>query len=576
MTFGTVEKSQFINIGTKGFSEEAHRENGVLLLFKQVGKICYKLKFGGNQMKRFKVSLLFIFVLLGALLTCSPTKAEAATSVKVTYKFIETYNDSVITHYAYDTVSSDYMYSPMTYTTGGVEYTMDTFIDNTTKLETALSAEYIDLTGLTDVTIVYRNTIYNPITLNTYISLNGSNYILSSSTQVYNMRVVVSAYGAYSATIGGKNYEGTGQLVNFHGDGINGTTGTSSGVFIGEQPQYFDMDRGTGKTVNMYYKANCYRYRYEYIQVRNGSTYSDVKGDYCCYSFFTNTSSTVSPRSTTYKGVTYYATTSSVINCTPGMDITYVMKNETNSTSGTITGASVKGGTYTYDGTAKTPIVTIPSGASITYSLNGGTYMTTKPSVVTPGTYTINYKIIKTGCNSLNGSVILSISKAPLTSVKASAGLFTYTGYEIKPTVTVTDSNRVLPSNCYSISYSANKSTGIATVTATGIGNYTGTVKTTFNIRPKKTSISVNSTTAKVATIKWKDVADETGYRVYMKSSATGSYTRLAEVNSSTYSFSKTRLTSGKTYYFVVRAYKKVGSTVILSSYSNVVAVKIK
>ena len=58
-----------------------------------------------------------------------------------------------------------------------------------------------------------------------------------------------------------------------------------------------------------------------------------------------------------------------------------------------------------------------------------------------------------------------------------------YTGKEILPAVTVKDGDKTLTAGTdYTISYENNKNIGLASVTVTGKGNYTGTVNKTFTI----------------------------------------------------------------------------------------------
>ncbi len=67
------------------------------------------------------------------------------------------------------------------------------------------------------------------------------------------------------------------------------------------------------------------------------------------------------------------------------------------------------------------------------------------------------------------------------------AALYTYTGEEIEPDVTVTDSEKTLEKETdYTVSYADNIDVGIATVIVTGEGNYTGEAELTFEIVPEK------------------------------------------------------------------------------------------
>lgn len=73
---------------------------------------------------------------------------------------------------------------------------------------------------------------------------------------------------------------------------------------------------------------------------------------------------------------------------------------------------------------------------------------------------------------------------------------YEYTGADIKPTPVVKDGEKVLAENTdYTVSYSGNKNVGQATVTVTGIGNYTGTKVVNFDITAKPLTITANAKT---------------------------------------------------------------------------------
>ena len=79
------------------------------------------------------------------------------------------------------------------------------------------------------------------------------------------------------------------------------------------------------------------------------------------------------------------------------------------------------------------------------------------------------------------------------------------------------------------------------------------------------------------ATLSWNKQTGATGYVLYMATSKTGKYTKIATLKVNTkVSYTKTGLTKGKTYYFKVIAYKTVGSTNVYGAYSSVKYVKVK
>ena len=87
---------------------------------------------------------------------------------------------------------------------------------------------------------------------------------------------------------------------------------------------------------------------------------------------------------------------------------------------------------------------------------------------------------------------VFTIAPKPLS--KVTIGDFpdkTYTGLSIQPVVVPVDDNTALTEDTdYTVSYGANTNVGKATITVTGIGNYTGTVSKEWNITPAVLTIS--------------------------------------------------------------------------------------
>ena len=83
-------------------------------------------------------------------------------------------------------------------------------------------------------------------------------------------------------------------------------------------------------------------------------------------------------------------------------------------------------------------------------------------------------------------------------------------------------------------------------------------------------TITVKSVDKSTLLVDWEPVEGATGYQVYRATSKNGKYT-LVKTTTST-SYKNTKLTTGKTYYYKVRAYKQVDKTKGYSSYSSVVS----
>lgn len=91
----------------------------------------------------------------------------------------------------------------------------------------------------------------------------------------------------------------------------------------------------------------------------------------------------------------------------------------------------------------------------------------------------------------------------------------------------------------------------------------------------KTPTLKVTSTKGK-AVLKWSDVSGESGYQVYYSTKKDGEYKKVKNYSADTLKGTKSNLTSGKTYYFKVRAYTKTDSGTVYSAWGKVTGVKIK
>ena len=149
-----------------------------------------------------------------------------------------------------------------------------------------------------------------------------------------------------------------------------------------------------------------------------------------------------------------------------------------------------------------------------------------------------------------------------------------YTGSKIMPDVTVSGDGKLERGFDYYVTYQNNKSIGTATVTARGIGEYSGTLKTTFQIVPKGTKIS--SVTAETDTsikVKWKKQASGTaGYQIQYGTTSTfeeGTY-KTVKVKDKTKTSRVISGLSAETLYFVrIRTYQTVSKKTYYSFWSD-------
>ncbi|MCI9083466.1 MAG: leucine-rich repeat protein [Lachnospiraceae bacterium] len=162
-------------------------------------------------------------------------------------------------------------------------------------------------------------------------------------------------------------------------------------------------------------------------------------------------------------------------------------------------------------------------------------------------------------------------------SINLSKTSFTYNNRNQKPSVTVKDSKgKALKNNTdYTVSYPKNvKNVGQYTVTINFKGNYSGTVKKTFTIVPKGTSISKVTPKKKGLTVKWKkQLAQTTGYEIACSTDSKFSKknTKIVPIGKNkTTSKSVSKLRANKKYYIRIRTYKTVKGKKYYSNWSKV------
>jgi len=153
----------------------------------------------------------------------------------------------------------------------------------------------------------------------------------------------------------------------------------------------------------------------------------------------------------------------------------------------------------TYTGSALTPTVTVKNG-SVTLT-SGIDYTVSYSNNINAGTATVTItgKGNYTGTKSANFTINpKNASGLTINSIAA----VTYNGSAQTPTVTVKDGSTTLTSGThYTVSYSNNINAGTATVTVTGMGNYTGTKTANFTINAKSASnLTISSIAARTYT----------------------------------------------------------------------------
>ena len=175
---------------------------------------------------------------------------------------------------------------------------------------------------------------------------------------------------------------------------------------------------------------------------------------------------------------------------------------------------------------------------------------------VTPATTSADGSITKkcTACGySSSKSKIYKI-----TSVSLSSTVFTYSGNNITPSVTVKNSknNKLVKGKDYKVIYPTNSvNVGRYSVKIQFIGNYSGTVNKYFDIVPIITSLTNTSGGIKLA---WKKVDGAYGYRIYQKTS--NSWKRIKDTTAT--SFTDSAVSANQTKTYTIRCIDKNGKTV--------------
>ncbi len=205
--------------------------------------------------------------------------------------------------------------------------------------------------------------------------------------------------------------------------------------------------------------------------------------------------------------------------------------------------------------------------ANVHFNATGHTNETT----TTKATLTTNGKVV-TKC-SVCGNVEKTIIYYAKT-IKLSTASCTYNGNVRTPSVIVKDSKdkTLVKGKDYKVTVpSSRKLPGIYKYTITFMGKYSGTKTLTFKIMPATVNASKMTAAATTSSIRinWPKVEGATGYKVYQYSASQGKYVQIATVTGNTYK-KTTNLKAGTTYYFKVKAYKKLSDgTIIDGALSN-------
>ena len=230
---------------------------------------------------------------------------------------------------------------------------------------------------------------------------------------------------------------------------------------------------------------------------------------------------------------------------------------------------------YTYTGSAITPKITVKIGG---IKLKEGVdYYCEYQDNVNVGTATLTC----IGTGNYYGSRVrkFKITKKPISKATFfSAKDMIYTGAKLYPTVTVKDGGKKLKLNTdYTISYTKTTNIGEGIVTVNGKGNYSGSKKVYFKIKPKKTEIvSKKSLTNGKIMLQWKAISYADGYQILYSVNDTKNFKTLKNVKGGSTATYVKKLPSMNKYYFYIRAYKVVDGKKVYSDDSIIVGIKHK
>lgn len=245
---------------------------------------------------------------------------------------------------------------------------------------------------------------------------------------------------------------------------------------------------------------------------------------------------------------------------------------------------------FDYDGTVKKPTVTVKDtkGKALVKDTD---YTVTYPSgMKAVGSYTVTVKFKGLYKDIPTKKATFTINPANVElSTKVSGTSVTLSWKKVKGDPTY----RVYSYDNTTKTYTKIADTKNASYTIKGLKNgytYRFSVRS-FIKKSDKTWYSTDYTTVKVAIkpakpvvtavagvhaakLTWKKTAGTDGYQVYRANSKSGTYRKVATVTDTTYTNNK--LSSGKTYYYKVRAYRIVDGKNLYGDYSAVQACKVK
>lgn len=234
---------------------------------------------------------------------------------------------------------------------------------------------------------------------------------------------------------------------------------------------------------------------------------------------------------------------------------------------------------YTYTGSAFKPTVTVKDSAGKTIS--SSYYTVTYSNNKNVGTASVKVVFKGNYSGTVTRTFTIKAQAVKSSNVTLSKTSYVYTGKALKPGVTAKNSSgNKISSSYYTVTYKSNKNVGKATVTIKFKGNYSGTIKKTFTIKPKATSITKKTAKSKGFALTWKKISSQvTGYQIQYSTSSkftSGTTTTKTVTSYKTTGKTYTKLKAKKKYYIRIRTYKTVSGTKYYSAWSKTKTVTTK
>ncbi len=248
--------------------------------------------------------------------------------------------------------------------------------------------------------------------------------------------------------------------------------------------------------------------------------------------------------------------------------------------------AKLSAQTYYYTGKDIGPGVTVKTSDGETLKYKTDYMLVYDEGRTEVGTYSVIVNYIGAYAGVPSETLYFDIVDKPASqfTVKPSAWSYYYTGKDIGPGITVTDSSgrKLVYKTDYTLTYDEGRTkVGRYSITVNYIGNYSGSQTIYFYIIPKQ--VSIKSLTKNLLdqsfTVDWYTQKEEiTGYNVqYSQHSDFSGGVTLTFDNPSASSVTRTKMGKNKTYYVRVRTYKNVvvdgRQTTLFSGWSAVKSV---